>query len=185
MSRQFDGSTGYLYRGIAPLNAYPFTMSCRFRFFGGGGGGTILMMGNDATFNDFAKINVDGVNTPGSYVLNTQVRNGALVFTTSPVFSGIGNWHTVTAVHSGVSDHRIFYDGFLVALDTTTAPAPSGAWQAVYIGAENESGFAAFTNGLISQCAIWNVALTDAEAKAVHRMTPRQVRPAAQVDYWP
>lgn len=104
------------------------------------------------------------------------------------VFS-IGDWHAVACTYNRETPRMdVFVDGVSEANDTTSAGDSADGTSDLLIGARGDSANF-FLNGTVSEVAMWDVALTDAEilslsTSRVKRM-PLQVRPASLVFYLP
>ncbi len=78
-----------------------------------------------------------------------------------------GVWHHIVAVYNGVSEHKIYIDGALDAIDTTTATHTITNSYKVEIGNYHNHEAPNYFNGIIDDVRIYNYALTDVQIKNV------------------
>jgi hypothetical protein len=112
------------------------------------------------------------------YAMSGGASSGA-AFTAGVPNLSASEWHHACGVWSSAVNRAAFIDGGNKATNGTSV-TPSGIAQTVI-------GQASFnTGGSISDVAIWNVALSDAEVLALARgMSPLFVRPSGLIAYWP
>jgi Concanavalin A-like lectin/glucanases superfamily len=132
--------------------------------------------------NYFALTAIEGGAGVLGYAIASSTAAGSAQAITAQIADnpGAGEWHHACAVFTSASSRAAFIDGGNKATNSTSI-TPSGIVQ-TGIGAS----IIGSANGSLSDVAVWNVALTDAEVAALARgMSPLFVRPSGLIAYWP
>lgn len=101
------------------------------------------------------------------------------------------NWHFITMVFCSTDGLEMYLDNVKsVTTHSTGAAVYSPAGRDIFIGADNwASGTRDYFDGIITEVAIWNTALTDEEILALYQRnfkgTPLYIQPDNLVGYWP
>ncbi len=181
MARDFvRASAQYLQLANAPVTAAPLSMSCWF--IGNdisATEGMLLGVGNTGLVDDYfslSRINDD---------LAFRVRTAATLATaTHDNAVTARNWHHACGVTASSTSRYAYLDGAKGAHNTTSV-VPSGV-NLTRVGRRPTNGLSMEHDGKIAECAIWNVALDDAEVALLAAGTPAPlVRPDALVFYAP
>ena len=97
-------------------------------------------------------------------------------------------WQMATGVWGSDTDRRAFLDGGGKGTDATESIL-AGTQDTTAIGMMRDSTPNWAFDGQLAECAIWNVALTDAEIAMLYQggtaMHPGMIRPSALIHYWP
>ena len=174
MARSFSGNSA-LYRNTnPPVTAPPLTMSLwakpgvdnRFVF---------SMQANPTTAANSISIKPSAT--------STAIATAGGATASSPTGTDRGWNHYCAAMLSAV-DQAVYFNG---AVSYTDLDCTSTAWVTTSIGALwHTSALTSPYTGDVSDVAVWNVALTDAEVMALARgISPLFIRPFALQAYWP
>lgn len=181
MAYAFNGSTQNLEIGSSVVTQYPFTLACI------GLANSFTSVPNCLGFDNSAT-------NQGSVYLyfgsNGAVRCGiengvsAGVYATSSTTSGTGTYVSMAAVYTS-STITVYNNGGgkVSASHSLTFPSVNR----IRIAAARYSGTTgSYLNGNVAECALWNVALTDAEiASLAAGFTADQIRPQSLQFYAP
>lgn len=97
-----------------------------------------------------------------------------------------GVWSHVAGVFASTTSRTAYRDGVGGTPNTSSVSTPSLTAQQTGVGVWVESTPTNMMDGRIAHLAVWNVALDAAEIAALAaRWSPRMIRPAALVAYWP
>lgn len=186
MARLFNGSDEYLQIDSSPVTAHPLTFCCwwyptddtvqsEFFFLGDKDGGTQwYALGSRLDGADFkARLRVASAGNLHNYVWDTS---GNLSENT---------WHHVLARCTSITDQDLFRDGVKTDGNTGKDPLP-GNFDRVSIARLGDATPSNYAAGGAAEAAIWNAALTDAEAISLAKgYSPLFVRPQNLRAYWP
>jgi len=187
MSRNFDGSTTDLRKGSATPYTVPMTVSAWIKpDVAVPLVDHIIWLQSDSTGDELFKLQLEGSSSTESDrgKIRWVSRAGAvssIAQTTTGVSADV--WHHVCGVEASTTDRRVFIDGGSKGTDTTSSTP--GTIQRIRVGVAELSA-SDFFDGDISQIAIWDVALTDAEiASLAAGVSPLRMRRDSLVAYWP
>jgi len=186
MSRDFSISAAtYLENTNAVLTTTPISMACWFN--------------SDDVSNYQVPLSISN-KTSATAALHYLTLNGALAQKTVGAFSSADNdwagasttteysvstWHHVTGVWASATDRRAYLDGEGKGTDSTPRTPTGLDNTSLGIYWRNSIALSPM-DGRVAEVAVWNVALTDADAAALGAgFSPRLVRPDALVAYWP
>jgi hypothetical protein len=187
MSRNFvAASSQYLSHPAAVVADVPITMSCWFYVANVTTAHVILSIGSDTTLGRHQMTLAGNI---GGDPLRLQTLGAA---------SGTANcdatgsyaanvWTHACAVVSGVASRACYRDGANKGTSTASQATGSFGTGVTTIGARVASGSPGiYHQGRIAEVGFWDVALDDAEVAALaSRISPRRIRPANLVAYWP
>jgi hypothetical protein len=178
MARAFGGSSA-LYRNTnAPITSLVFTVACWCRADNSSGGYFFTL--NDST-------------SPTAYYRAYYSGGGQPEFSTpsgacqTSTTASINAWDHVCVVSASATSRSVYLNGGGKATDTASYEPVSWSFPLFTVGSNWSSGsiFQAFT-GDLSDFAVWDVALTDAEVLALSSGTPpTRIRPGNLVAYYP
>ena len=95
-----------------------------------------------------------------------------------------GVWHHCCGITADEDDHLVYFDG--VAGEHLYSTVAYKGYDRISIAAFRDSSPSGYTTGKIAEAAVWNVALTADEVKALAKgFSPLFVRPANLKAYWP
>ena len=153
----------YLTIPSALASAVPLTMVCRFNISADVNSWlmSICDTGAQAYFGMWG-----GGGIAGDPVIATAYEAGAANVQTTTGFT-VGAWHTGAAVFSAANARASYIDGGSKGTNAT-AKTPAGL-DTTYIGAyHNGTSIVAYLSGNIAACALYDVALSDAQVLAIH-----------------
>lgn len=185
MARQFNGSDQFLLStaGSVPITGPPLTLV-------GWGKSTnttdlqvLLGLGESGAANNGFAIQFRGD------VVNDPVAAGAIsggsqssALSTTSYQSGV--WHHLAGVFVSATERIVYLDGGGKATQTASR-TPTGI-NRVGVGAHGWFGATSRITGCGAECAVYNVALNDAEVLMLSLgVSPLLVRPESLVAYWP
>ena len=183
MSLFFDGVDDFLQRDSTPVTAAPFTASLWFRADSIGKSGTALFIGDKDVADEQYRLQIAGA-VAGDPV-RWRIRNSAGTLTIATTTGYSANiWHHACAVEASATDHRVFIDGGSKATSTTSKTVAGS--DRLTVGRNGDSTPDGEYDGRVCELAIWNVALTDEEVKALAGgVSPLRIRPDNLVFYAP
>ena len=184
MARAFvAATTQYLVNTTPPLTAIPLTMACRFR--SNDATTRYYMMSVSADDGDRIGLGVRG--EAGGDPIDAQAYNGANSNPLSTTGYSANTWHHACCVAAASNSLTVYLDGGGKA--TVATDVPCSAFTRMHIGCiywHPTTAIAYPLDGQLAECAIWNVALTDAEVAILAKgYSPLLVRPQSLVGYWP
>ena len=182
MGRSFNGSSAYLEASSAAVTAEPLTMACWFNpanvtssfaqmsIGTSGGSARWQMLSAGATAGDPIQA-TSGASGGGA---SAASKNGILAST----------WQHGAAVFPANNSRTAYLNG--VAGTTDTVGITVSGVDRTIIGARYSTTIGLFFNGLVSDAAIWNVALNGSEiASLAYGTCPLFIRPESLVFYNP
>jgi hypothetical protein len=177
MSRVLSGTGQYLTTSGAVLTAAPLTMACWGIHGATGVLDYAMMLGvSGATNNRF----VLGVNASDQVFMESAAASASSAVTTATVPTS--GWQHFAGVTASATSRFAYLNGTPGSVQTTSR-VPSGI-NMLRVGAGGTAS--SLWTGTIAHCAVWNVALTDAEIAALAAgLSPLAMRPGALVAYWP
>jgi hypothetical protein len=182
MARSFNGSTHKLTRAdTCGISGYPVTFACWFNPANVTAGHGLINFGNSTDNGKYIGLWADG-EAAGDPINAVIVNPGAMRSGNTSAFSA-STWQHAAGVFTSTS-LQSWLNG-----TAGTATAHSTEWPSTNrtgVGALERATPGKFLNGSCAEAAIWNVALTDDEIKALAAgLSPPHVRPGALVAYWP
>lgn len=187
MAYNFNGTTQYLQRSSAPATAVPLTLAAWMNADSGLDAGDTELTGlsvNDSDNVQEFTIELSrqgGVNNAVAVAFSTAT-GGFAVSSTNPVQ---GTWHHVTGVFTSNTSRTVYLDGGGSGTDTTNV-TPTNISDVTIATVLNATLPIKLLDGKVAEAAIWNVALTAAEAAILAKgYSPMLVRPQSLVFYAP
>lgn len=185
MARGFSSaSSEFLDVNSAPLGAAPtvFSMACWFNVSDVTTYQTLICHA-DTNVANFAVLSVDA--TPSGTVgfLSREAAGSSATANTSTTATN-DTWHHALGVHASITDRTAYLDG-AGAGTSVTSMSLSGHDQ-LSIGRTGSVSNETYVNGNVAEVALWNVALTAADAASLAAgFSPLMVRPSGLVFYAP
>lgn len=183
MARQFASvSSQYLKETSAVLSGVPISMACWF--YGDSDNDNCLMCISDIS-DDKNYFVLFARNSAVSWVVNAQTRwTGNWGTAEATTTWSTGQWHHVCGVFGATDSRAVYLDGGNKGTDITDG-TPTGL-DTTGIGALLRNPLGLYVDGREADAAIWNVALSDADAAILALgFSPLMVKPANLVAYWP
>jgi hypothetical protein len=184
MARVFNGSSDYLeYGSGAVVTGTPLTMACWVRMAVATGINTLMNLAVTSNNTNHFKLMAEG-GTVGDPIGFRCRAGGTEVRADSTTGYAVGTWHHACGVAVSATDRRVFIDGGSKGTETTST-TPSGL-NVTRVGVGGGSSLTNYCNGTIAEAAVWNAALSDEEIAILAKgLSPRRMRPASIVAYWP
>lgn len=178
MSRLLNGSTEWLRTAAAIASVTPLTLACWF-WLTDSAAARVIMCIDDGTANERFQMNHNIGGAIAALVANAGTTSQATTVATASSSA----WHHGAAVFASATSRSIYLDGGNVQSNATSRTP--GALNSTTIGARNGGG-TSFA-GYLAEVAIWNAALTAAEAAllGLTRVSPLMIRSANLVAYAP
>ena len=96
-----------------------------------------------------------------------------------------GAWQSAGAVWTSTTSRSVYVNGANKITNTDTSAVTFTDLDRTGVGVNIVGGFTELFDGRLAHCAVWNVALADAEMEILHSgLSPLRVRPASLVAYW-
>lgn len=183
MARAFDdGSSQHLELDSPPITAAPFTISAWINSDELTTNQTCIFIGDKDVADNFWALRLSGA-TGGDPVSFFALDGTTVSAATSSGYSADTDHH-ICAVETAADDRAVFIDGGSKGTNATSV-TPAGA-DRVAIGRSGDSTPGFYMSGNISEVAIWNVALSDAEVALLAKgFSPLFIQPHNLVAYWP
>ena len=179
MARAFSGSSQYLRYSGAVVTGYPFTMAA-WGYATGTSNRTLMSISNSGASTSF-RIRIRMSLGDADFISEVA---GAAAQAFSPVGIVNNTWQHFCAVATS-STSRVLYGDGQAGTPNTTSSTPTGL-NRTSIGVKDTSTQTEFFVGRAAEAAVWDVALTAAEAAMLAAgVCPLLVRPANLVAYWP
>lgn len=184
MSRNFSAaSSQYLSVSAAVVTDVPLTMACWFRANDVTADRTLMVLGDTTDGDPRFELLIMGAVAGDPVQASTANILGETNNANTTTGYSANTWHHACGVWASATDRRAFIDGGSKGTNTTST-AVTGL-DTLRIGTRLAAN-ARFMDGLIAEAAIWNVALSDGEVKALGSGCPvLSVRPGSIVAYYP
>lgn len=182
MARLFDdGSNEYL-TGSYSLTGEPFTLAAWVYTDDNAINEVPLSVGDNAS-GDYCAIQIRGADA-GDFVWAVTFQGGARDQAITSAGISTNTWHHLCGIFAASNDRRVYLDGSNKGTDASARAAGTINRVTVAVSADN-TPFGYFS-GRICECAIWDVALTDAEVAILGAdgFSPLFVRPQNLVSFW-
>jgi hypothetical protein len=181
MAYQFTAaSTQRLSTASSPLagNVYPYTLACWFRQETLATGIMLSMNSPGASYVGIAILGGGNVRALDALVPNSEADT-----TTA---ASAASWNHACGVFNAANSRTAYLNAGGAFTRTTSGASLTGANE-ILVGARRVSGtLGTYYTGLIAECGIWNVALTQPEIASLAKgMTCDKVRPQSLVFYAP
>jgi hypothetical protein len=176
----------YLENLTGIVTSLPVTMACWFQAGDVTNRHTLMSIGQGTNANDVWALEARGdvAGDPVGILQATQTGPSA-----SRADSGTysaNTWTHACGVIASTTSRTAYKDGVAGTTDTTSVAAPSISLNRVSVGTIELSSRANFLDGIVSQAAVWSVALDAAEINALAKgVCPTLIRPQSLVAYWP
>lgn len=183
MARDFDGTNDRLYRSAAPVTAAPFSVHLRLNP-DNVAGATRTFFSLLTTSNNFHGWYFS-IYAGGS--LRWEAYDGTTATATASASISTGAWASVLGVEAAADSRTVYLNGGNSGTNATSKTPASVAFTSVgAYSADNGTSWFQHYDGKICDVAIWNVALSAANAaELADGFSPHLIRPDALVSYWP
>jgi len=183
MSRSFNGSNQYFTQSSFLITAYPFSIS----LWAKSNSNSALQSPFSCADNGSSSLKIiifhrgDVAGDP----IEFYVQNGVTTFAQTTAGYTPGQWHHICAVGESSTSRAVYLDGGNKGTSTTSV-SPYGGHNVTTIGVNGQSSYPHKFNGDIAEVAVWNAALTDADALSLAKgFSPLFIRPESLQTYWP
>src|SRR3990167_3100989 len=183
MARAFAAaSSQYLQIDTGILTAYPLTMACWFKANNTTANFSLMWLGDKDVSNSWHALEA---NAGGDVVIGQSRFGGGPVEALTTTNYTANTWHHACAVFISSTDRAAFLDGGGKGTNATDV-TPTGI-DRFAIGRFADTTPDKYMDGLIAECAIWDVALTDQEVAnlALGNVPAYLIRPSNLKGYWP
>jgi len=182
MARTFNGSTQYIATTGIPVSDYPFTMACWAQYSSDVADRRTLMSLDHSVSSYHLGLQVDMAGSGNPVVL---LSNTSDITTATSGPTSANAWFHAAGVWTSATSRAVYHNGSNKG--TASGSVPWSAMQFVSIGARKyNSTYGRYWPGVIAECGVWNVALSDDEVAALgDGVSPLLVRTGALVGYWP
>ena len=165
MARRFNTTAAnYLTITYAPVTAVPLTMACWFRCTSDSVTGIVMGLGNLGATNQNFYLAARGA-VAGDPVSFACRNGGSASFADTTTGYSINKWHHACGVATSTTLRDVYIDGGSTGQNTTSL-TPTGI-SGIRIGASASSNVPTIHTGEVAKAAIWNVALSIPEIRAL------------------
>ena len=182
MAYSFTSASSQSLAASSPISGPPLTMACWFNVPSSGVTRSIFSLGiNGGTHRcnmQLLSSNVINFNTVGS--------SGTGGFTSAgPSSFNLNQWNHFCGVFPSLASRTAYLNGVAGTVNTENIVTQNTLTDIV-IGSRWATTLGQYTQGILAECGIWNVALTAAEIASLAKgMTCDKVRPQSLVFYAP
>ena len=170
----------------AVVTTTPITMACWFKDDINTAEHLLVGLSDEATTTYYVIMEAAG-HVAGDPIIGGVKQGGSLAYAQTTTGFTAGKWHHACFVQSATDARAVYIDGG--SKGTSTAIRELANLDNTTIGILHYTSYIIPIDGSITEVAIWNVALTDAEvallASARIKGLPLQIRPANLVLYLP
>ena len=178
MAGSFNRGTPSYLHGLLPADFNgnpPFSMAAWIYPTNVAADQTILAIADNASDNNYHSIYLKGSTAGDPVSARSQAAAGGAEAVTGTGVT-INTWHHVLGVFAASNDRRVYIDGGSKGTNATTR-SPAGL-DTICVGGIYDLTPSDFYSGGIEWGAIWNTALSDADAVELFRgASPKRVRP--------
>ena len=182
MARTFASASSQYLSSSATATVHPFTLSAWAR----------PTDATPAAAKAILSIGNSGANTNWAYLV--LLTGGNLQFAVRGVTDGTKNstgtlsnntWAHCCGIATSIISRTVALNGAVETADTSAVTDLAGV-NASRIGRATSSAFNQYWDGDLAECAVWDVALADAEVAILATgISPLLVRPGNLISYWP
>lgn len=162
MGASSNGGAGYYLTGVAPVTAYPLSVSCWVKNNNLTLNAVYVDLEDDTDFSSlflqFRQIN----NTVRAYSKDSA---GTSDYAASEVLPDTTTWHLFTAVYTSSTDRFIALDGDWTNRGTNTAANAISVLDDLFLFADDL--FANRYDGFMAEVCFWNAALSQSEVESL------------------
>ena len=155
----------------------PLSITCWVKLYGSVSS-QVVSVGTVGSANNYYFIGLSGTN-----LVQAGERDAATTSTAQTASApSNGVWHNLTAVFAAHNDRRIYFDGANKA--TSAVARTCGATTGIALMGDPVPTGDGWPLDL-AHVALWNIALSDADATQLYAIGPAAVQAANLVEYWP
>ena len=184
MARGFDrASLQYLANASAVATGPPFSVSLWFTVPDLDNNYVMFSLANSASEQDYFALLVNG-GVAGDYVNLTARDAPTPTHCRTTISTSADTWTHALGVAIDTDDRACYINGG--GKGTSAINVTPASIDRMAIGVFYDSSLVSYMAGKIAEVAVWNVALTDADAAILAKgYSPLLVRPQSLVAYWP
>lgn len=185
MAYQFDAASSQRISAASALNAaLPWTFAGRYYKADLTNSGTCISIADTESINATYNLVVAlGDAQPNICAIQADNSNSSVVRSYG---GSAGQWGACAGIFASNTSRSVFLDGGGKATDTSSRSTNNSLLKELNIGALRRSSLINIYTGLLAECAVWSVALTDGEIASLAKgFSPRRIRPKSLVFYAP
>jgi hypothetical protein len=182
MSRDFDGASSGLARTSNVITAFPFSISIWVNPDTLSGSDKILFSAHDNP--SVALVVACALKSLDSWKPTLYLFDGDYKQAVATTGATTGAWQHAGFVAASSTSYSAYYNGGSKGTTTTAVSMTLSNMNRTALGKQSFDA-AGYFDGRLAHCAVWNVALADAEMEVLAAgLLPTRVRPASLVAYW-
>lgn len=179
-----DIATQYLMRPAAVVAGPPLTLALHFYINDAANSPYLIGLGSTAdSYNYLTLRNMTGRK------IQIQARSRAVPGDATGVTANAwsaGAWQHLCGIFASTASRTAILNGDVAGKGVSTVAIDPPGLDRTSVGALVRASPVGFVNGRVAEVAVWNAALTEAEAVALAKgIAPTAIRPANLVAYWP
>lgn len=175
-------SSQYLEIDIAPITSVPITMAARYKTDSLVDYQSLACLSDSTVTNNALRLVLAG-DEAGDYLQAVMYAGATYTGAKSSIAYSTGVWQSAVAVYASSTSRTIYLNGANKGVDTN--PATATGLNRLSIGRLGDSTPGGYMSGAIDDVALWDVALTDAEAaQYAAGVSPLFIRPGHLVAYF-
>ena len=180
MSLVLNGTTQYLKRTSTPITDVPVTISCWFQSDSVTASQALASLEDGV--NEFYLLQAAGA-IAGDPVRAMSYSGTWRVAATTTGYSA-GTWTHALGIFAADNDRRAFISGGSKGTESTAEDVAAASY--IMVGAYKASVPTGFFDGKLAELAMWNLALSDANAASLAAgVLPTAIEAANLIGYWP
>jgi len=180
MSLVLNGTTQYLKRTSTPITDVPVTISCWFQSDSVTASQALASLEDGV--NEFYLLQAAGA-IAGDPVRAMSYSGTWRVAATTTGYSA-GTWTHALGIFAADNDRRAFISGGSKGTESTAEDVAAASY--IMVGAYKASVPTGFFDGKLAELAMWNIALSDANAASLAAgVLPTAIEAANLIGYWP
>lgn len=184
MARE-TGTGKYYYRNSSPVTAAPYTISAWAYPTSSTANQNIFAINRQGTNSDYAGLALNGAAAGDPLNFYSGQSGTALSANTANTYN-VNSWNHCCGVASSSTDRKSYLNGDTANRGSSTGSSVPSTLNRVTLGAFLGSSVGEPLFGGVAECALWSVALTEAEVVSLSKgVSPLKVRPQSLVFYAP
>lgn len=175
----------YFSSATVPVSAYPFTFACWAKFNDVTANRAVMWQGDKDVTTSGDLLQGSGGGAGDRVVAQSRDATGAYAGPQTSTGYTSATWHHVAAVFTAAQERHVYLDGGNEGTDTTNSRTPTD-YDRFELGRLGGSSPANLFDGKLAHCAVWDIALSDADVALLGGGdNPLAVQAADLIAYWP